>query len=1254
MKINKKQLKCNLLLHKRLLALSMSAFCTGLVLSSAVQASDIDIYQQAKSGDITLMLLLDISGSMGAPQLIGDTDACDIPFPGVATGGSSIKSTNGLPVYDRYYCTGNVDRTYKYRRYISGGYYVYQSCTNNATRVENCAWGRATYYEPNGTGANAAVSDSNYTYFVQGRGSSLADKTYFDRITRLKDGLFDLLAGNTSKNITALDGDKVIGLSAFSNNDSKTGFVLTPARRLKCKNGMAGCENIISTGTQREILLNQIAGLKARQGTPTANAYAEAAAYMMGTTTSGETNSGFSNAYSDVNKSRNNYIAPESIRNQIADPETATCSGQGIYVLTDGYPNNNSGSQNLMNKALAGVSTVPAPPRGDDGDNGWNTIQSFVTKILTTSQNPSGLKYKTAVVGFGSSFNGVPKNDTGLTQEDYITKINNSSVGYDVKQAAIWGVRGDGGWFSGANSEDVVNSINTFINGLGGEIPKVTTGAPTVPKDSLNPSVLLQNAFYPQFQPTPDKGYQLWVGNLKKYKVIDGVLKDKNDKAITDSAGKLVNNYDYWAKAVVESVKDADENTVGSTKFSLMGGVKSQLELRTTADTENRKLLTNRIIDGTGSTAKFVNSTNLRQVKVSDLTTDYKYDVNRGYLISLLGYKVDAENPDSITSTSLANTSELRQVGAVMHSSPILITNKGKITYTNYQLGSSNREDYVLFGTTQGLLHVVDAETGKEKFAFVPNEMIENQKNAFLDYTKTEITGALNKLYYGVDGPWTTYTEYVADSNGALTVGTGRNNQKGKQFAYGGLRMGGRSYYALDLSNINSPKLQFQIAPADKKIYYNGSSNSIEALKYMGQSWSKPTIAWVNWGKKRKRVMFVGGGYDAGGIDGDAHNTAGVKEAYFGYENDTYNQTSKIGGGVYMFDADNGNLLWWGSANATTAQGASTFTNDPNLKYSVVSEIRTEDRDNDGLADHLYFGDLGGQVFRIDLDNNAGSDTALVKTPRLLLNLNSSTAGTSPRFYEMPAFSTYKQAGQNFAVVSIGSGNRSAPLKEYTVGTTGYDYDIVYNIYDKDVVAESLFKSNYTYLTNTSTLANLNEVTQAKRLDDTTIVAPFTTNGWYYRFKSYKLQSAKVFSTPIVLNYRMFVSVFDGSKDGLSGACGAGVKGESFLQQFCMPFGQCPKSTNIECSTGDGCSIGPGLQITTVVPDPNPDPENCDPAKEDCEDKKNPDPKPDDGSNNKNYCISTGDRGVLVKDGIISAGGSKMCLIPQRWYELSR
>ncbi|MDV4312406.1 hypothetical protein MY149_04405 [Acinetobacter indicus] len=55
-------------LHKAyirtLLATSISAVVTGTTLSGIAQASDIDIYQTARSGDITLMFLLDLSGSM--------------------------------------------------------------------------------------------------------------------------------------------------------------------------------------------------------------------------------------------------------------------------------------------------------------------------------------------------------------------------------------------------------------------------------------------------------------------------------------------------------------------------------------------------------------------------------------------------------------------------------------------------------------------------------------------------------------------------------------------------------------------------------------------------------------------------------------------------------------------------------------------------------------------------------------------------------------------------------------------------------------------------------------------------------------------------------------------------------------------------------------------------------------------------------------------------------------------------------------
>ncbi len=93
-----------------------------------------------------------------------------------------------------------------------------------------------------------------------------------------------------------------------------------------------------------------------------------------------------------------------------------------------------------------------------------------------------------------------------------------------------------------------------------------------------------------------------------------------------------------------------------------------------------------------------------------------------------------------------------------------------------------------------------------------------------------------------------------------------------------------------------------------------------------------------------------------------------------------------------------------------------------------------------------------------------------------------------------------------------------------------------------------------------------------------------------------------------------------------------------------MPFGQCSKSTlaanndSVQCAPGTDCSQGAGIQDTTVV---------------------------DDGgnggggggsgggngsTNNKNYCVNMGNRGVTTIGGIIASNSSKMCLIPQRWY----
>jgi hypothetical protein len=279
------------------------------------------------------------------------------------------------------------------------------------------------------------------------------------------------------------------------------------------------------------------------------------------------------------------------------------------------------------------------------------------------------------------------------------------------------GIIGEGGWYSGNNSQDVVNSVNDFINSLSTTIPSVTTGSPTIPKDALNPAILQDDAYYQQFQPTPDKSYQLWTGNFKKYLVTTGgILKDKKGTAIVDADGKIVANYDYWAEETTSSNQSADENTVGSDAFALRGGAWSKLLLRTNPlnnpsnGVVQRKVFTNRIYTNGSFVSK---SDELRQVKPTDLTdTNYKNDEYRGYLVRALGYNIDAATPPT-SLDNLKTAVEFRQTGAVMHSQPILVTNKGKLEFneSTQTMGSTGREDYVLFGTTQGALHVVKAGT---------------------------------------------------------------------------------------------------------------------------------------------------------------------------------------------------------------------------------------------------------------------------------------------------------------------------------------------------------------------------------------------------------------------------------------------------------------------------------------------------------------------------------------------------------------
>lgn len=1242
--------------HKNALSATVSMLMTLTVCSSVSQASDIDIYSNATGGKTTIMLMLDTSGSMSAVRMT-DGSACELSPDTAYTLGEEPSGTT--PPYTKYYCGVDIpgsssQRVYYYKRTGPSGNRSWFSCgASGSPNVDACT------IPINDPDPNNSFEDtgSNPRYYYK---NERPKTKHYDRLTRLKDAIFTLMDSNQIDSNSVAMGIGQFSSQSESNNvftsaDGTSGKIVVPAA-------------LLST-TQRTAIKTAVANLQGSGGTPTANAYAEVAAYMLGETTatgssnyqgyflltggnagyyaicrqwsgttctswdgfyyqSGFTPSGYTagttgtlSGYAGryylgekidrgfaksvtTSKSGAKYISPLSTTN-------TQCDGQGIYFLTDGQPNSSYDPVSVMQKALGStgssfsVPTTGTLPDGSQGGHGMPAVGEFAKalrnqKASTTApnRNPLGLEIKTAVVGFGSVFDvnrtadaAQPEADRIIRTLDYINsrgeRTNEQREYYncslitdvDARNACNWGAKphpdlpssvggyGNGGFYSAQSTNDVIQSVVKFLDEVRPEFDPIATGSPTLPQDALNPLRIQPYGYYGSFIPKPQESTQLWVGNMNKYHIFNGEL--------------------YNASKTIRLIKADGSLDAAAKGLWTDEGMKGQLPLgiSTNAANEqvaNRTIYTNREITGTAAPYAASEIGSLKKVNVTTLfgtgtTALFANDPDKNYWLNLLGYNVAATG--TVTLADLITKPELRQVGSVMHSTPILLTQSGKISYTSGTIDTTDRDDYLLFGSTQGLLHVVragknatDANRGKEVFAFAPNEMMQNQKNAFL--SETSSTLGKNNLFYGIDAPWTAYTQYVAKADGTLTVkDSGRVAQnasgddiaiKGLQWVYGGLRMGGKSYYALNLSDLDNPELKFHIDPANSKIYKSSSTTTgVTALSYMGQSWSKPTIAYVNFGGVKKLVMFVGGGYDAG------------------YENAAYDQNTTTGGGagVYMFDANNGDLLWWTSANATAAGGAEAYTNASatsiNMKYSVVSQINAIDRDNDGLVDNLYFGDLGGQAFRVDLNNAATGTTASDKkanfAKRVVRLFNEhATGGASPRFYEMPSVSIHDSDNGYVAAVAFSSGNRSSPL----VGAAGANQagsnvsatDGVFVVYDKDVAKTDLYGTPT--LTTPTALTSLNS-------NMSTGVAIAGNSGWKYTYSN-TAGAYKGMNELYALDGMLYVNVFHRDGTGIGGACGAGVKGDSYVYQFCLPTGKCSFNTTTS-GVPNSVKLGAGI-----------------------------------------------------------------------------
>ena len=229
----------------------------------------------------------------------------------------------------------------------------------------------------------------------------------------------------------------------------------------------------------------------------------------------------------------------------------------------------------------------------------------------------------------------------------------------------------------------------------------------------------------------------------------------------------------------------------------------------------------------------------------------------------------------------------------------------------------AGRTAMVYSGANDGMLHAFDAATGTEQWAYIPPMVMDNM------YRLADQNYKDNHRYF-VDG---TPTIGEVCPNAPASTCTGA---QWKDILVGGLNGGGRGYYALDVTDPANPKALWNFTVADNN--------------NLGYTYGNPVIA-----KRKDDCTTVSGVTTCKGGTWVVAITSG------------YNNVSPGDGKGHLFilNAMTGALL----EDIVTAAG-DTVTPNGLAKINAWVEYP-----NNNTAERFYGGDLLGNVWRFDIDD---------------------------------------------------------------------------------------------------------------------------------------------------------------------------------------------------------------------------------------------------------------------------------------------
>lgn len=275
--------------------------------------------------------------------------------------------------------------------------------------------------------------------------------------------------------------------------------------------------------------------------------------------------------------------------------------------------------------------------------------------------------------------------------------------------------------------------------------------------------------------------------------------------------------------------------------------------------------------------------------------------------------------------------------------------------YSSFKSSTASRPTMVYAGSNDGMLHAFVGTTGAEQFAYVPSAVFQGP-NATPQVDGLAQLGNPNYVHhYYVDATPQAFDIDLAHTGGSSSTGSWST------LLIGGLGKGGKSFYAIDVTNPAGMTSESVVA-GDVKWEFTDST--------MGYSFGAPVVVKT---VKYGWVVALTSGYD--NADG------------YGY--------------VYFVNPATGALL---EKVKTPRQSigltqASAFVKD----YS------------DDTADSIYVGDLQGQIWRFDLTGTTGT----YPQPTLLATLTDSSGNAQP-VTTAPLIEIHPVTRQRYVMVSTG------------------------------------------------------------------------------------------------------------------------------------------------------------------------------------------------------------------------------------------